>query len=75
MPTPIRRNWFLVLALAAQAALAQAAAPLPEFTPEEVGLSSARLGRMDATMQRAIDSGKLPGGVVLIARDGQLVQK
>lgn len=73
MPTPIRRNWFLALAFAAQAALAQAAAPLPEATPEEVGLSSARLGRLDAAMQRAIDSGELPGAVVLIARDGQLV--
>jgi CubicO group peptidase (beta-lactamase class C family) len=73
MPTPIRRNWFLVLVIAAQAALAQAAAPLPEATPEEVGLSSVRLGRLDAAMQRAIDSGELPGAVVLIARDGQLV--
>jgi CubicO group peptidase (beta-lactamase class C family) len=73
MPTPIRRNWFLVLAFAAQVALAQAAAPLPEANPEEVGLSSARLGRLDAAMQRAVDSGELPGAVVLIARDGQLV--
>ena len=54
------------------AALSQAAA-LPESSPEEVGLSSSRLGRLDAAMQKAVDSGELPGAVVFIARDGQLV--
>jgi CubicO group peptidase (beta-lactamase class C family) len=75
MQSLIRRISFLMLAGAAvliQAALVQAAS-LPQATPEEVGMSSERLGRLDAAMQKAVDSGELPGAVVLIARDGQLV--
>ena len=70
-----RRISFLMLAGTAvliQAAIVRAA-PLPEASPEEVGMSSERLGRLDAAMQKAVDSGELPGAVVLIARDGQLV--
>jgi CubicO group peptidase (beta-lactamase class C family) len=70
MQSTFRRLCLLLLAGAA--ALAQAA-PLPVSSPEEVGLSSARLGRLDAAMQKAVDSGELPGAVVFIARDGQLV--
>ena len=75
MQSQIRRTCFLMLAGAAvliQAVLAQAA-PLPAASPEEVGMSTERLGRLDAAMQKAVDSGELPGAVVLIARDGQLV--
>jgi len=70
MQSLIRRVLFLMLAGAT--VLAQAA-PLPEASPEDVGMSSQRLGRLDAAMQKAVDSGELPGAVVLIARDGQLV--
>jgi CubicO group peptidase (beta-lactamase class C family) len=70
MQSMIRR--LCLLALVAGAALSQAA-PLPLSSPEEVGLSSARLLRLDAAMQKAVDSGELPGAVVLIARDGRLV--
>ena len=48
-------------------------APLPEATPEDVGMSSQRLEQLAATMQRAVDSGDLPGVVVMIARKGKLV--
>jgi CubicO group peptidase (beta-lactamase class C family) len=70
MQSLIRRSCFLVLA---GAAVLVQAAPLPEATPEEFGMSSQRLGRLDAAMQKAVDSGELPGAVVLIARDGHLV--
>ena len=70
MQSLIRR--ICLLALAGAAVLAQAA-PLPQSSPEEVGMSSERLGRLDAAMQKAVESGELPGAVVLIARDGQLV--
>lgn len=56
----------------AGAALMSFAAALPEATPEDVGMSSERLDRLDAAMQKAVDSGELPGVVVLIARDGRL---
>ena len=48
-------------------------APLPEAKPEDVGMSSERLERLAATMQRAVDSGELPGVVVMIARKGKLI--
>ena len=67
---PVR---FAALAFLASIGLAQAASPLPEAMPEEVGFSVGRLGRLDAALQKAVDSGELPGAVVLIARDGQLV--
>jgi len=49
------------------------AAPLAQSSPEEVGLSAERLDRLDSALQKAVDSGELPGAVVFIARDGQLV--
>ena len=70
MQSLIRRFCFLMLAGAT--VLAQAA-PLPQASPEQVGLSTQRLGRLDAAMQKAVESGELPGAVVMIAREGQLV--
>ncbi len=49
------------------------AAPLPEATPESVGISSERLERLSHAMQKAIDKGDLPGVVVMLARGGKLV--
>ena len=69
MQSLIRRLCFLMLASAAGLAHS---GPLPQASPEEVGLSPERLGRVDAAMQKAVDSGELPGAVVFIARDGQL---
>lgn len=52
--------------------LAQAA-PLPEGKPQDVGLSAERLDRITTTMQAAVDSGEIPGAVVMVARKGKLV--
>ncbi len=60
------------MALAGAATFAQAGA-LPGATPDEVGMSATRLERIDAAMQKAVDSGELPGAVVFIAREGRLV--
>ncbi len=49
------------------------AAPLPEATPESVGISAQRLERLSNTMQKAVDKGDLPGVVVMLARNGKLV--
>ena len=43
---------------------------LPRDEPEDVGMSSDRLQRIDSTMQRYIDSNQLAGTVTLIARHG-----
>src|SRR5215471_5073569 len=40
--------------------------------PEEVGLSSARLGRIRDHLQRYIDAGKLAGTLTLVARHGKI---
>jgi CubicO group peptidase (beta-lactamase class C family) len=56
-------------------ALAQAAGsdPLPRAAPEEVGISTERLQRLDGLLQSYVDEGKLAGGVLLVARRGKLV--
>jgi CubicO group peptidase (beta-lactamase class C family) len=40
--------------------------------PEEVGLSSSRLGRIGDHLQRYIDAGKLAGTLMLVARRGRI---
>ncbi len=70
MPASLR---LFLLALLAATTLAVKAAALPEAFPEAVGMSSARLARLDAALQHAVDIGELPGAVVMIARDGKLV--
>ena len=49
------------------------AQPLPTAEPESVGMSSDRLDRIGTTFQAEIDAGELPGVVVMVAREGQLV--
>lgn len=41
--------------------------------PEDLGLSSERLRRVDAAMHAYVDKGKLPGVQTLVSRRGQLV--
>jgi len=43
--------------------------------PEDLGLSSERLARADATMHAYVDAGKLPGVQTLVSRRGQLVHR
>lgn len=48
-------------------------AGLPLAKPEEVGISSERLGRIRTAMQRYVDRGLVPGVVTLVARRGRVV--
>ncbi|WP_245476127.1 serine hydrolase domain-containing protein [Bradyrhizobium sp. Leo170] len=49
------------------------AEPLPKASqPEELGISAQRLKILDAAFQSEVDSGKLPGAVVLIVRNGKV---
>jgi CubicO group peptidase (beta-lactamase class C family) len=59
----------LVALLFASAALSQ---DLPSAKPESVGLSSERLGRIAATVQRDIDDKRIAGMVTLVIRHGQV---
>lgn len=45
---------------------------LPLVSPEQVGLSAARLVRISGWMRGWVDSGKLPGMTVCVMRKGQL---
>ena len=40
--------------------------------PEDVGFSGERLKRVTEAFRKAVDSGDIPGAVVLIARQGQV---
>ncbi len=52
---------------------AYAGSPLPTSKPEDVGMSSERLARIGAAMDRYIDQELVPGTVTLVARKGQVV--
>lgn len=45
---------------------------LPTATPEEVGLSSARLAALGAVLDQRIAAGHVPGAVCLVARHGRV---
>ena len=54
-------------------ATARAETPIPmAATPEEVGLSSVQLKRLEEVTKAQIDSGLLPGAVMLVARRGKV---
>jgi CubicO group peptidase (beta-lactamase class C family) len=48
------------------------ATPLPVCEPEDVGLSSAALGRLSAALRDRVAAGHVPGAVALIARHGKV---
>src|SRR5476649_1462133 len=59
--------------LSAVAATAQAQLPLPMAgSPEEVGLSSVQLKKLEMETIRHIDEGLMPGAVMLVARRGKV---
>jgi CubicO group peptidase (beta-lactamase class C family) len=66
----MRSTVFFVLAVAGIAGAV--AADLPTTRPEEVGLSSERLSKIGAAMQRHIDAGDISGSVTLVARRGRV---
>lgn len=66
----LRRALGTVLFATAGLALAQ---PLPTATPESVGISTDRLGKISQFFEREVADKKLPGAVVMVARRGKLV--
>lgn len=52
---------------------AAAAAGLPSASPESVGMSSERLGRLSAATHSWVDAGRIAGVVTLVARRGLVV--
>lgn len=68
MNQPIQKSAIILLA----AALTAFAQQLPTAKPESVGLSSERLERITALVQRGIDEKRIAGAVTLVARRGQI---
>jgi CubicO group peptidase (beta-lactamase class C family) len=66
----VHRAWLVcTLALIATFALAE---PLPTAKPQDVGLSAERLARIGTWVQGEIDAKRIPGAVVLVARNGKV---
>ena len=53
------------------AARTTVALELPHAEPQAVGMDAAKLAAIDGAVQEALDAGKMPGCVVLIARHGK----
>ena len=63
---------FCILAIIAVLSASAFAADLPRVRPEVVGLSTQRLERINALMQKYVDQGRLGGAVTLVARNGKV---
>ena len=67
------RVLLVTVVLAALASTALLSKDLPSAKPEDVGLSSERLARMNKAIHAYVDAGRTPGVVTLIARHGKVV--
>lgn len=74
-PVSIARVAALAVLLLPASAAPVSAQPLPQAQPEEVGMSSSRLSRLDEVVKKAIDDGQTPGAVLLVARRGAVVYR
>jgi CubicO group peptidase (beta-lactamase class C family) len=63
----------LVAATASPPVRARELQPFATATPEQVGMSGERLGRITAMLKKEITDGKLPGAVVMVARKGKII--
>jgi CubicO group peptidase (beta-lactamase class C family) len=73
MPYPVRiLAAIAVLALAAPALRPASAETAVARQPDIAGLSQERLGKLRAVLRSDVNEGRIPGAVVLIARDGQI---
>ena len=63
---------FVVAVTAAALPMATMAGAVPRATPEEVGLSSERLGRVTEVVRQHIEAGDVSGAVTLVARRGHI---
>ncbi len=64
---------FYAITTFAQTNSMQKSPPLTEGVAESVGMSSERLQRIDAFLQKAVDQKEIPGAVAIICRNGKIV--
>jgi CubicO group peptidase (beta-lactamase class C family) len=63
----------LILSLVTKIAVAGDGMGLPRATPAEVGIDAVGLHKVDDKLQELLETKKLAGGVVLLARNGKVV--
>jgi hypothetical protein len=65
------RRFLILLVVSTSLSVSMAwAQGLPSAKPEDVGLSSERLGRIGKVLQAEIQAKKLPGAIAVVARRG-----
>jgi CubicO group peptidase (beta-lactamase class C family) len=72
------KNILLLLILSASSLIAQTSSlqkspPLSDAQPESVGMSSERLKRIDAFLQKSVDQKEIPGAVAIVCRNGKII--
>ncbi|TMA19062.1 MAG: beta-lactamase family protein, partial [Deltaproteobacteria bacterium] len=68
----MRRFLVLLVVFASFSVSVAQAQSLPSAKPEEVGLSTERLGRIGKVLQAEIQAKKFPGAVAVVARKGRV---
>jgi CubicO group peptidase (beta-lactamase class C family) len=71
MKTAVKR--IVVLSLLLAVVLPLAAATLPKSKPEDQGMSTERLQRIDQMLERRIAAGQMTGAVAIVVRKGKIV--
>jgi CubicO group peptidase (beta-lactamase class C family) len=61
----------LVLGMGTMSVLS--AGEIPVVKPEEVGMSSARLGKVNSAVQKLVEDKKISGAITVVARKGKIV--
>jgi len=70
----LKLSWLLCVATAFVSSVGAQVRDLPRAEPESVGMSSERLGRIATTLRDDVAARKIPGAVLLVARQGKVVQ-
>lgn len=70
-------NWIIAILLGLWPAVYATswAATLDPILPQSVGMDEARLGKIESLLEAEVEAGKLPGAVVLVARNGRLAYR
>lgn len=69
--TSLRRAWLVLFALIVTASVGWTQV-LPAATPEAVGLSSARVGRLTGVVKDYVDRGQIAGVTLVVIRNGKI---
>lgn len=72
MSTFLKTRWLLIICLTLMLAPVAQGQPLPKAAPQDAGLASTALEKIDLLLQQAVEKKQVAGAVALIARDGKL---